>query len=181
MTHRALLLSLVLLAHGCTPDSPSAGDDTAQGDGAADDGGAADGGADGDGGAADGGASGDGGEDTESPRLLTGDAWCYPHTTGEPDHVWQITAQGDDPQGAVSLEPWFDGVTVVQAGSVVVTWTMTCDDDGACFASFTDTQAGTRCTSAGSYTVRVQVLDEDGNWSEALELAPRQCPDATPC
>ncbi len=176
------MIFLMLLACG----DKDAGDDTGDGggDGGSADGGSGDGGADAgssDGGSGDGG-SGDGGSgDGETPVIDALDAWCYPHTVGDKDFVWRVEAQVSDPQGDVSFAPYFDGITVLDGSSEVAVYPMTCDGEGLCFGNFTESQDGVRCTLASAYTVRVQVLDEDDNWSAPVEVTGRMCDDSEPC
>lgn len=172
--HTLALLILLAACGSSTGDSGTTGD----GDGGAtQDGGAGDGGSSGsDGGSPDGGSS-----DGETPWIEQADCWCYPHTTGEPDFVWSVTAKADDPQGAVSVQGYYDGVTVLQGSAAVGTATLSCDDQGTCSGTFRDSTLGVVCDQASSYTVQVRVLDEDDNWSEATVLTPRQCPDGDPC
>lgn len=163
-----LILTLVLLACGDKDPDDSGG---LAGDGGAD-GGGLDGGGDGE---------SDGGTDTESPVISSADAWCYPHTVGEKDFIWQVETRVDDPQGLVSLASSFDGITVTEGGDLVAVYPMVCDDAGRCFGSFTESQDEVRCTMASAYLLQLSVLDEDGNWSEVTELTGRSCPDADPC
>lgn len=168
---RPLSPALLAVALACagkdTADSgPAPGGDgvTDGADGAGTDGGGADGASDG----------ADGGGDSR-PVVRTADAWCYEHTTGETAWLWVVEATFDDRQGLDTINPFFeDGVTVLQAGATVATYSVTCTDAGACSASFNETADGVSCASATTYTLEVRVMDEDEQWSDPLTLTGRQ-------
>lgn len=176
---RALLppvLMAALLACGDKDDGDSAS--AAQPDGASGSTDGADGGADGADGAGDGsadGTDGAGGTDPDDPVVVSADAWCYQHSTGDTAWLWVVSATFNDPQGLDTINPLFeDGVTVLQGGSTVARYGMTCTDAGACSASFNEAADGVSCASATTYTLEVRVVDEDGNWSAPLALTGRQ-------
>ncbi len=107
--------------------------------------------------------------------VRTADAWCYQHTTGDPAWLWVVEATFDDPQGLDTINPFFeDGVTVLQGGSEVASYSVTCTDAGACSASFNETAHGVSCASASTYTLEVRVQDEDDQWSDPVSLTGRQ-------
>ena len=107
--------------------------------------------------------------------MLTGDAWCYQHSTGDTAWLWVVEATFNDPQGLDTINPFFDdGITVLQGGSPVATYSLTCTDAGACSGSFNESADGVSCASATAYTLEVRVVDEDENWSAPLSLTGRQ-------
>ncbi len=176
---------VVLVLAGCGDKDSDSGALVGGTDGGSVDGGSVDGGGtDGgnvDGGGGDGGSTDGGGADPELPVVESLDAWCYPHTTGTDDFIWQVDAAVSDPQGDESLAPYFDGITVLQSGSNVAGYAMSCGGTGSCSGSFNESQDGIRCDIADTYTIQVRVLDEDDNWSAPVEVTGRSCPSADPC
>ena len=129
----------------------------------------------------DGGATaGDGGASSEAPVVTSVDAWCYEHSTGDKDYIWQVEATFTDPQGDDTARSYFDGIAVKDGTTVVAEYAMTCPDPGVCGGSFRQSLDDVRCTLASAYTISVRVQDEDDNWSAPQETTGRLCPSADP-
>lgn len=107
------------------------------------------------------------------PSVRDVDAWCYQHTTGDHDFVWMVTAIADDPQGTDTLAPMVDGIEVIGDNGEHQIYTVVCTPEGDCFGSWLESDDGVSCTDAGSYTVHLAVMDEDGNWSATQDVRGR--------
>ena len=139
---------------------------------------------DGDGDGDTGSSGGDGGTsagDDSTPEVEALDAWCYQHSTGDEAYFWIASVTADDPQGADTLESFFEGIAVSTGGSEVARYSMVCTQDGACTASWNETEHGVLCSDATSYTIAAQVVDDEGNWSEPNEVTGKQCGDSAGC
>ncbi len=122
-------------------------------------------------------ADGDTDTDGQSPWIEAGDAYCYQHKTGEKFYQWEVNCIGDDPQGADTLESFHADAKVDvlnSSGGELASYALVCNDSGECFGSFRETDDGIACSNATSYTIRFQVVDEDGNTSAPYELQGRQ-------
>jgi hypothetical protein len=135
------------------------------------------------GGAGDGGFGGGdgGGASDQAPSIEAMDAWCYQHTTGDEQYFWVAAVTADDPQGADTLESFFDGITVLQGGTEVATYAMVCGQDGSCSASWNQTEDNVACSNASAYTIQAMVTDDEGNWSAPSEVTGKQCGTASGC
>ncbi len=108
----------------------------------------------------------------ERPTILTADAWCYFHKTGDQFYNWDAAASVEDPQGADSLTG--GSLLVLQGGAEVVTHLLACNADTArCTTTFREDSDGVLCADASTYTFRFTVVDEDGNSSAPVEVAGR--------
>jgi hypothetical protein len=165
---RMLALSLAVLAFGCNRDKDDDNDDDT-------------GGSSNDGGFGGGNDGGTGGGDADAPEVEALDAWCYQHNTGDEAYFWIATVTADDPQGADTLESFFEGITVSSAGTEVARYSLVCTQDGACTASWNETEHGVLCSDATSYTISASVIDDEGNWSEPMEVTGKQCGDSSGC
>ena len=143
--------------------------------------GAEDGG-DGEGGSDDGGEGGDEGDDGSgdgiSPTILEADSWCYEHPKSDATYIWMASATVDDPQGLDTMESFFEGVVVSTSDIEVATYSMVCTDGGSCTTSWNQNEDGIACSNAEAYQISIMVVDEDGNWSEAVEVTGRVGSDA---
>ena len=143
--------------------------------------GGAAGGGDGSGDGSDGGSGGDDGSsdsgsggNADAPEVLSADAWCYLHSTGDKAYYWGLKVQADDPQGSDTLETFFnDAVTISINGVEVTTQPLVCTT-GECTHSFAEADDGIACSNATAYEFSIQVMDIDENWSEPLIIAGRQ-------
>jgi hypothetical protein len=130
-----------------------------------------------DSGASDGGDGGDGGSgDTQSPTILSVDAWCYLHSTGDKAYFWTTKVEAADPQGTETLERFVpDGISVaLTGGAELATYALVCDDSGDCQGSWNQNQDGISCENATNYTVSFTAMDEDGNLSAPVSVAGRR-------
>lgn len=139
---------------------------------------------------ADGDADGDGDGDTDvdtdtdtdpstgdPPVVLDADAYCYQHKTGDKFYLWEANCTATDPQGADTIQPFdteLSVAAVLSGGTELASYPLACDSGGSCFASFRESDHGIACASATSYTVRFQVVDEDGNQSAPYDVQGRQ-------
>lgn len=120
----------------------------------------------------------DGDADPDAPTIEQADGYCYQHKTGDKYYQWEVNCIADDPQGADTLVA-FDTensiVTVLNdGGSEIATYALVCNDSGECFGSFRESDHGIACASATTYTLRFQVIDEDGNISAPFSIQGRQ-------
>lgn len=165
---RMLAMCLAIATLGCNGDKDGDGDGDTGGDA-------------GDAGDGDGGDGGIGGGDENAPEVEALDAWCYQHNTGDEAYFWIASITADDPQGADTLESFFEGITVLSGDAEVARYSMVCTQDGACTASWNETEHGVLCSDATSYTISASVVDDEGNWSEPMEVAGKQCGDSSGC
>ena len=108
----------------------------------------------------------------ERPSILTADAWCYFHKTGEQFYNWDAAASVEDPQGADSVTG--GTLLVLQGGAEVVTHLLACNADSArCTTTFQEDSEGVLCADAPTYTFQFIVVDEDGNLSAPVEVTGR--------
>lgn len=169
----ALVLPLTLLGCGPSAGGSDTGTENADGnDGFAD----LTDGTDGTSGASDGTDGSDGTTSSDAPVVTAGDAWCYEHSTGDVVFLWKVELAFSDPQGLDTINTFFDdGVVVEQGGAEVARYALTCSAaDGTCSGGFNEAANGVSCANASSYTLQIQVVDEDGNWSAPLSLPGRQ-------
>lgn len=127
----------------------------------------------------DGDADGDSDADADNaPYIVSADAYCTEHTTGKTFWLWEASCVADDPQGTdtiPSFAPDGNVLTVLnQTGTAIHTSVMACDSDGNCSTYFTQDESGAVCAQASSYTLRFQVVDEDGNVSQPYDVQGRQ-------
>ena len=123
-------------------------------------------------------ADADGDADPDAPWIEEADGYCYQHKTGDKFYQWEVNCIADDPQGADTLSS-FDMensvVTVLNdSGGELAAYALVCNDSGECFGSFRESDHGIACASATSYTLRFQVVDEDGNVSAPMSITGRQ-------
>lgn len=119
-------------------------------------------------------------DDGVSPVIEEADSWCYVHTTGEKQYIWVANVQADDRQGTDTLESFItDGIVVLSGETELAEYALVCDADGACTGTWKQSEDNIACANATSYTIRMQVQDEDGNRSEAVEVQGRQGTDAS--
>lgn len=110
----------------------------------------------------------------DRPVLLTVDAFCYEHTTGETFWNWEAHCTATDPQGTDTLERG-GTLTVLTGGAPVATYTLAVNPDtGECTGSFREDADGVLCSAAASYTFRFVVEDEDDHLSDPMEVAGRR-------
>ena len=106
-------------------------------------------------------------EDGVSPCIEEVEAWCYENTVGNSAFFWQVTVDADDPQGDDTIEE--GSVTVTKDGSTVHEALIVCDGSD-CFGTWNASSTNPTMTcsesSAGQYTFKVVVVDEDGNASD---------------
>ncbi len=165
---RVAVLALLVAGLGCTGDKDDDGSDDTSSGGL-------------DGGLGGGGDDSGGGDDGQSPTISDFDAWCYEHTTGETRYIWAASLTADDPQGADTLESIFDGLTVSSGGSELAVYSIVCDDEGACSASFNQDLDNIACANADAYTLEAKVLDDEGNWSSPSTVTGKQCSSTSGC
>ncbi len=120
----------------------------------------------------------DGDADPDAPWIEEADGYCYQHKTGDKFYQWELNCTADDPQGADTIES-FDAensvVTVLNdSGGELAAYALVCNDSGECFGSFRESDHGIACASATSYTLKFQVIDEDGNISAPYTITGRQ-------
>ncbi len=120
----------------------------------------------------------DGDADPDAPWIEEADGYCYQHKTGDKFYQWEVNCIADDPQGADTISS-FDMensiVTVLNdAGGELAAYQLVCNASGECFGSFRESDHGIACASATSYTLRFQVVDEDGNVSAPVSVTGRQ-------
>ena len=123
-------------------------------------------------------ADGDGDADPDAPTIDEADGYCYQHKTGDKFYQWEVNCIADDPQGADTISS-FDAensvVTVLNdSGGELAAYALVCNDSGECFGSFRESDHGIACASATDYTLRFQVVDEDGNISAPVSIQGRQ-------
>jgi hypothetical protein len=123
-------------------------------------------------------ADGDGDADPDAPTIEEADAYCYQHKTGDKFYQWEVNCIADDPQGADTISS-FDAensivVVLNEAGGELADYALVCNDSGECFGSFRESDDGIACASASDYTLRFQVVDEDGNISAPFSIQGRQ-------
>jgi hypothetical protein len=123
-------------------------------------------------------SGGDGGGDGQSPSILEADAWCYKHPKSDATYLWMANATVDDPQGLDTLESFFEGVSVSTNDVEVADYSMVCTDGGDCTTSWNQNEDGVACSNAGAYVITITVVDEDGNWSDPVEVTGRLGSDA---
>jgi hypothetical protein len=113
----------------------------------------------------------------DPPVITAADGYCYEHTTGDTFFLWEATCQATDPQGDDTLAA-FDLVNnrlvVLQGGTEIAGYTLTCDNTGKCFGSFRETDDGISCAQATTYTLRFTIADETGLVSAPFEIQGRQ-------
>lgn len=107
------------------------------------------------------------------PTVLSADAWCYHHTTGDERWLWVAAALAADPQGTSTLEPFGHRAEVSRDGSVVATYQLVCQQDGDCTTTFNEVEHGVLCADATAYTFEIALEDADGNWSEPVQVVGR--------
>ena len=112
----------------------------------------------------------------DAPVVVAGDAWCYQHDTGEVAFLWKVEIAYSDPQGLDTINTFFeDGVRVSANGSEVARYALTCSPaSGTCSGGFNEVSDGISCANASDYSLSIQVVDEDENWSAPMVLAGRQ-------
>ena len=160
MTMLSLLSFGVLACSGSDKDSVDSGTSggTDSGSGGGDEGG---------------GESGGGNSDGISPSILSADSWCYEHPKSDATYIWMAAAEVTDPQGLDTLESFFDGVVVSTSGVEVATYAMVCTSGGDCSTSWNQNEDGIACSNAEAYEIQITVVDEDGNWSESVQVTGR--------
>ena len=119
------------------------------------------------------GGSGGGSSDGISPSILSADSWCYEHPKSDATYIWMATAEVTDPQGLDTMESFFDGVTVSTSGVEVATYAMVCTNGGDCSTSWNQNEDGIACSNAEAYEITITVVDEDGNWSDSVQVTGR--------
>lgn len=172
-----LVLPLGLPACGSGSGTLGPGSDTGAAEADADADGDADADAD-----ADGDSDTDTDADPDRPVILDADAWCYLHDEGEDDEVqiWQVSLQASDPQGDSSIESIQpEGVTVLSGDTALATYDMVCTDNAVCVGSWSATEDNIGCITPEDYTVRMVIVDDDGNSSEPAEVEGRKGTDAS--
>ena len=155
-------LPLLLALLACNKDLEG-GDDTNPATGESD--GTADGTTDG---------TADGTADDVSPTIVSADGCCYENLSGDSAFFWTFQISADDPQGADTINNFFaDGILVFSGDAQVASYYLACAE-GSCVGSFNQNEDNIACGNATAYTVKVQVVDNDGNWSTPYEIAGRQ-------
>ena len=107
------------------------------------------------------------------PTVLSADAWCFQHSTGEERWLWNLYVTAADPQGTSNLKTFGHEAKVSREGSVVATYQLVCEQDGDCTTTFNETEHGVLCAQATWYTFAIALEDADGNWSEPVEVTGR--------
>ena len=123
----------------------------------------------------------DGGStDGQSPTIESADSWCYLHETGDQAYFWVAEATVTDPQGADTLDRFYDGGILIYAGGVqAADSALVCDENGQCFGSWNENEDGIACANATAYTIGITAMDEDGNLSAEFQVTGRQGNDAS--
>ena len=117
--------------------------------------------------------SGGGTSDGVSPSILSADSWCYEHPKSDATYIWMAAAEVTDPQGLDTMESFFDGVVVSTSGVEVASYAMVCTNGGDCTTSWNQNEDGIACSNAEAYEIIITVVDEDGNWSDSVEITGR--------
>ena len=102
----------------------------------------------------------------EAPEIISVDASCYYHSTGDAYYQWTLAADVDDPQGRDTIE-LNNTVEIYRSGTLQASVGIICTDhsDPHCLGSFKEADHGILCTSASDYSFRFLITDEDGNTS----------------
>jgi hypothetical protein len=108
-----------------------------------------------------------------NPVVNAVDAWCWHHTVGEERWLWGAAAAGDDPQGSFDLKGFGNRLTVLEGATEITTYVMVCQDDGDCTANWNQDEFGILCDQATSYTIRVELEDDEDHWSAPVEVQGR--------
>ena len=116
---------------------------------------------------------------SQAPRVLSGDIWCYEHSTGDLRYYWTLMARATDPQGDPTLQVLHEGLTAWQGDSLLATYTVVCADTGLCTSSFEESEDNILCSSAASIQFLLEVRDEDGNISAPYTMTGRIGADAS--
>ena len=111
--------------------------------------------------------------------MLSGDIWCYQHSTGDIRYYWNLMASATDPQGDPTLQVLHEGLTAWQGDSLLATYTVVCADTGLCTSSFEEIEDNILCSSASSTQFLLEVRDEDGNISAPYAMTGRIGTDAS--
>ena len=116
----------------------------------------------------------------ESPVIEQADAWCFTPGGSTEGDQWGFTFTYSDPQGNDTIPRLqTDAISIKNAaGAVISTQSPACDWNTAeCISFVFTTQVNVGCEAAGSHTVQFQIVDDDGNLSNALEVTGRQGTD----
>jgi hypothetical protein len=116
---------------------------------------------------------------SQAPRVISGDIWCYEHSTGDTRYYWTLAARATDPQGDLTLQGLHEGLTAWQDDSLLATYTVVCADTGLCTSSFEESEDNILCSSAASTQFLLEVRDEDGNISAPYVMTGRIGADAS--
>jgi hypothetical protein len=120
----------------------------------------------------------DGDADPDAPTIEEADGYCYQHKTGDKFYQWEVNCIADDPQGADTLVSFDAENSIVMvlndSGGEIADYALVCNDSGECFGSFRESDHGVACSNASAYTLRFQVVDEDGNISAPYSIQGRQ-------
>ncbi len=127
-----------------------------------------------------------GGEDSgtviesNEPRILSADAWCYSIEVGEIVETWSFKLSADDPQGAHTISTYIQGGISFQDlnGTELTTLSLICTN-GECSSTTNSTAVSSSCSEASTRQVEFTVEDLDGNRSEPMTITARLGTDET--
>ncbi len=123
-------------------------------------------------------ADSDAAADTEvedpAPSIVLADAWCYLHDTGVENWRWNVAAAGEDAQGSIDLKSFGHEVVIRRGGGTLATYPLSCQQDGDCTTSFLEAEYGVLCAQAAATTFTIRLEDQEGNWSEPVEITGRE-------
>ena len=115
-----------------------------------------------------------------SPVIETADAWCFTPGGSTEGDQWGFVFSYSDPQGNDSIPRLqMDAISIQNsAGAMVSSQSPACDWDTAECISFVFTsQVNVGCDAATAHTIQFQIVDDDGNTSNAYEVTGRQGTD----
>ncbi len=118
----------------------------------------------------------DGDTDQDAPWVLSADAYCYYHETGDTYWQWEANCNFDDPQGMDTIATYHEDDRVAvfsSSGAEVASYQLVCTTEGGCYGSFRAEEDGIGCETASSWTFSFTVADEDDNVSQPYEVQGR--------
>ena len=113
--------------------------------------------------------------ESNAPVILSCDAYCELHQTGENYWKWVVDCGVTDPDGVKNI--WNGTSDVSQNGNVVANYLVACNTEGSeavCTTGFREEVDGILCSQASSYSFSVAISDWDGNQSKPFTVIGRQ-------